>query len=87
MADQNGGPTDSGTSQLVTVNQNGVIALGSIVQQITAMVTALKAVFPSGTGTSATATGGAATLPANPVGYINVTLPSGAQARVPYYNP
>jgi hypothetical protein len=67
-------------SQLITVSQNSVIALGNIVQ-------ALKAVFPQGTGTSATATGGAATLPANPVGYIDVVLPNGVSARVPYYSP
>ena len=67
-------------SQLITVSQNSVIALGNIVQ-------ALKAVFPQGTGTSSTATGGAATLPANPVGFVNITLPNGAQAKVPYYSP
>ena len=75
MADQ-----DSGISQIVTVNQQGVIALNAI-------LTALKAIFPQGTGTSATATGGAATLPSNPVGFINVTLPNGTAARVPYYSP
>ena len=67
-------------SQLITVSQNSVVALGNIVQ-------ALKAVFPQGTGTSATATAGAATLPANPVGFVNITLPNGTQARVPYYSP
>ena len=73
-------PNDSVLSQLITVNQNGVIALGNILQ-------ALKAIFPQGTGTSATATGGAATLPANPVGYINATLPNGTSVRIPYYAP
>jgi hypothetical protein len=70
---------DTGTSQLVTVNQNGVVAINAIVQ-------ALKAVFPSGTGTSATATTGAATLPANPAGFVNIVLPNGQPAKVPYYN-
>lgn len=32
-----------------------------------------------------TATAGSATLPANPVGFINVTV-NGQQFRVPYYN-
>ena len=73
-------PNDNVLSQLITVNQNGVIALGNILQ-------ALKAIFPQGTGTSATATGGAATLPANPVGFIDVVLPNGVSARVPYYSP
>ena len=83
MSNQDGGQapaSNPGVSQLVTVNQQGVIALNAILQ-------ALKAIFPSGTGTSGTATGGAATLPANPVGFINVTLPNGSQAKVPYYSP
>lgn len=33
-----------------------------------------------------TATTGAATLPANPVGFINVTV-NGKPFKVPYYNP
>jgi hypothetical protein len=33
-----------------------------------------------------TATAGAATLPANPVGFINVTV-NGQPFKVPYYNP
>jgi hypothetical protein len=33
-----------------------------------------------------TATAGAATLPANPVGFINVTV-NGKPFKVPYYNP
>ena len=32
-----------------------------------------------------TATAGSATLPANPVGFINVTV-NGQQFKVPYYN-
>ena len=35
---------------------------------------------------SSTATTGAATLPANPVGFINVTV-DGKPYKVPYYNP
>lgn len=83
------------TSQLVNVNQNGVVALNAILQAIQsltdavqAQTTALQAIFPVGTGTSSSATTGSATLPADPEGFINVTLPdTGAQARVPYYNP
>ena len=33
-----------------------------------------------------TATTGAATLPANPVGFINITV-NGQPFKVPYYNP
>ena len=57
---------------------NGVRYLGQI-------VTALQAIFPQTSGTSGTATGGAATLPANPVGFLTVTLPDGTTAKVPYY--
>jgi hypothetical protein len=82
MADENtnpySAPQGAGAADVV-------IQLRGIVQQLSAFVAAIKAVFPSGTGTSATATGGAATLPANPVGFINVTLPNGAQGKVPYY--
>jgi hypothetical protein len=35
---------------------------------------------------SATATTGSATLPANPVGFMNVTI-DGQPYKVPYYNP
>lgn len=59
--------------------QNGVVALNNLVKT-------LLTVFPISGGTSATATGGAATLPANPVGFITVTLPNGTAAKVPYYN-
>jgi hypothetical protein len=36
-------------------------------------------------GSSATATAGSATLPANPVGFMNVTV-DGQSYKVPYYN-
>lgn len=36
--------------------------------------------------TSASATGGAATLPANPVAFIVTNLPDGTSVRVPYYS-
>jgi hypothetical protein len=58
--------------------QQGVQALGGI-------RTALGNIFPQTTGTTTSATGGAATLPANPVGFIVVTLPNGTSAKVPYY--
>jgi hypothetical protein len=35
---------------------------------------------------ASTATTGAATLPANPVGFINITV-NGQPYKVPYYNP
>lgn len=45
----------------------------------------IRSVFPQTTGTSATATAGAATLPANPVGFMVVVLPNGTAVKVAYY--
>lgn len=56
------------------------------VQAITALRTTISSVFPVSTGTASSAVAGAATLPANPVGFIVVTLPNGTTAKVPYYN-
>lgn len=66
-------------STLVTAIQNGV-------QAVNKLVTTVGTVFPQQNGTSTTATGGAATLPANPVGFIIVTLPNGTTVKVPYYS-
>lgn len=66
---------------LVTVQQQGVKNLGLIYQ-------ALQQVFTMVTGTSGTATAGAAgALPATAEGYLDVTLTDGTQVKVPYYNP
>ena len=55
-------------------------------QQMGQLITAIKAVFPQAIGTSATATGGAATLPAQPVGFLDDVNPAtGATVKVPYY--
>lgn len=59
--------------------------LNQDVQAITALRTTISSVFPVSTGTAASATAGAATLPANPVGFLVVTLPNGTTAKVPYY--
>lgn len=60
--------------------KGGVTTLGQINQT-------LKAVFPQTTGTASSATGGAATLPGNPVGFMDVTLLDGTPVKIPYYNP
>lgn len=78
MADNDTSFSDQGLKDLNTTQQAGVRYIGLIVQ-------AIKSVFPQQTGTASTATAGAATLPANPVGFIQVTLPSGALAKIPYY--
>ena len=64
---------------LVSNLKGGVTNLANIYQAI------LK-VFPQQTGTASTATAGAATLPAAPAGFIVVSLPNGAIAKIPYYN-
>lgn len=69
------------SADLDTVNSTqleGVKNLGLIYQ-------ALKGAFGFLGGTSGAATGGAATLPANPVGFVTMTLPNGTSVKVPYY--
>lgn len=63
---------------LNSTQASGVQYLGQIYQ-------ALKGAFGFIGGTSASATGGAATLPANPVGFVSLTLPNGQSVKVPYY--
>lgn len=69
------------SADLDTINStqtSGVKYLGMIYQ-------ALTKAFGSIGGTSGSATGGAATLPANPVGFVTMTLPNGTSVKVPYY--
>jgi hypothetical protein len=71
-------PSDiSGNTRAATIL--GVRALNEIVQ-------AIKNVLPSWGSTKSTASGGAATLPANPVGFVEVTI-NGTTKLVPYYDP
>ena len=68
-------------------DSSGILAqLRNGVQAINRLAQNLSSAFPVVTGTSSSATGGSATLPANPVGFITVTLPNGTSARVPYYD-
>lgn len=60
-------------------------AIRSLVQAVQAQTAAIQLVFPNTTGTSATATAGAATLPANPVKFITVSV-SGTSFKIPLYN-
>ena len=71
--------TTGGHADLVT-------QLRGIISQLSSLVAVFQAVFPQQGGTTTTATGGAATLPANPVGFIDVTLTTGTVVKVPYYN-
>ena len=64
---------------LVTTIQNGV-------QAINRLTTVVTSVFPQQNGLATSATAGAQTLPANPVGFIIVTLPNGTTGKIPYYS-
>ncbi|SCB30257.1 hypothetical protein [Rhizobium lusitanum] len=68
----------TGSDSIWNILNQGVQAINSLRQ-------VLLSVFPQTGGTATTATGGSATLPANPVGFIVVTLPDGTSAKVPYY--
>jgi len=70
--------SQQGLQDLNVTQQSGVRYIGLLIQ-------AIKSVFPQQSGTATTATGGAATLPANPVGFIVVSLPNGTSVKVPYY--
>jgi hypothetical protein len=60
------------------------VAGSSIVQALSNLVVISQVVNFTG-GVSSTATGGFGSLPANPVGFLNVQI-SGTARRIPYYN-
>lgn len=70
------------------------MSLQGIAQSLQAVVTAINSfaqkvgtIFPLATSAiSHTATGGADTLPANPAGFLTVTV-NGTAYKVPIYNP
>lgn len=66
---------------------NDVVSnINNLIRSVGAIGSTLSKSFPQLTGTATTATGGSATLPSAPVGFIVITLPSGASAKLPYYN-
>lgn len=66
-------------SGILATLQQGVQAINQLIQKF-------GTIFPVSGGTSTSATGGSATLPSNPVGFIVVTLPNGTAVKVPYYD-
>lgn len=60
-------------------------SLRNLTNVVSSLAASVAKAFPIITGTSSSATAGAATLPANPVGFIVVTLPDGTSAKVPFY--
>lgn len=74
--------TDPQTLNLQTL----VAAIQAGVNAQNLIATNIKAVFPLATGTSGVATGGSATLPAAPVGFMEVFVNSLNQTvKIPYY--
>lgn len=71
-------PLGSNLQDLVSKQQQLVIYAGQLVQ-------AFKNTFLQFGGTTTSATGGSATLPSNPVGFVSATLPNGTQVKIPYY--
>lgn len=68
-----------GIKDLVSAAQN-------VARAINALNETVADVFPQTIGTAASATAGAATLPANPVGFLSVVNPTtGDTVLVPYY--
>lgn len=82
--------TDTSLAALSSSAQTGhtdlVVQLKGVIAQLSALVSVFQEVFPQQGGTTTTATGGAATLPSNPVGFLNVTLTDGTVVKVPYYS-
>lgn len=64
---------------VVTAMKNAVVQMGNLTK-------AISTVFPQTGGTASTATGGSATLPSAPVGFVVVTLPTGSVVKLPYYS-
>lgn len=56
-------------------------------QLLAQLIEVVRNVFPVGGATSTSATAGGQTLPANPAGFMAVTLPDGTAVKIPYYNP
>lgn len=76
-------------SQLIQGLQNAVQAINNLNQTLAALNITVPANLIAFSSTAATATAGAGTLPANPVGFVILETPngSGTFVRVPYYNP
>ena len=69
--------------QLVSTLQNVVTGINALNQTIQ---TSTGAIFPQTAGTSTSAVAGAIASPGNFVGFIDVTLPDGTTAKVPYFS-
>lgn len=81
---EGGGPTQEQMAEAIATLRS----LPDAVVAINRLTAALKEVLPVVQSTASSATLGASGAPpAQVAGYLVITLPSGASARVPYYNP
>lgn len=70
----------------MSINPDQVLAkLQAIAESLATTAKVQANAFPQQAGTATSATGGSASLPANPVGFLTVTLPNGTSVKVPYY--
>lgn len=71
--------------QILNTNlQNVVTALATMTRTIR---DSTAAIFPQTQATSTSATAGSVASPGNFAGFIDVTLPDGSTAKVPYFKP
>lgn len=78
----------SGPTTDYNPNTTAVSTLLNLVQAVNALNQTMNRVFPQTIGVASSATGGAATLPANPVGFLSLVNPvTGDTVEVPYYSP
>lgn len=78
QAMQQGGSNQAMLSAIQNANQ----ILSKMVQAFTTSLPQIQT-----TQTTVGAAGGASSLPATPLGYLNMTLPNGTSVVVPYFNP
>ena len=76
----------AGGSTFVSSDQRMIDAAQNAVKALYALQQAILTAFPQFVGSSSSASGGAATLPANPVGFLELTIPTIGQVKVPYYS-
>lgn len=76
-------PPNAGGVSLADINTQ----LKNSNQLLAQLIAAVQSIFPVAGVTTGSASAGGATLPSNPQTFLTVTLPSGAQGKIPVYNP
>lgn len=73
-----------GLQTIGTTLQNLVQNIGQLTKQV---ATSTSAIFPQTQGTATTATAGSIASPGSFAGFIEVQLPNGNTAKIPFFNP